>query len=53
MRRSAFKRKVRATGDEIAFFDAGGVVLALWAWEHAGRRCGRTSSEPVPQRFAA
>jgi predicted lactoylglutathione lyase len=25
-----FARKVRATGDEIAFFDAGGVVLALW-----------------------
>jgi uncharacterized protein len=25
-----FERKVRATGDEVAFFDAGGVVLALW-----------------------
>jgi hypothetical protein len=25
-----FVRKFRATGDEIAFFDAGGVVLALW-----------------------
>ena len=28
-----FKRKFRATGDEIAFFDAGGVVLALWDWK--------------------
>jgi predicted lactoylglutathione lyase len=25
-----FVRKFRATGDEIAFIDAGGVVLALW-----------------------
>jgi hypothetical protein len=28
-----FQRKVRATGDKVAFFDAGGVVLALWHWE--------------------
>jgi predicted lactoylglutathione lyase len=28
-----FARKVRATGDEIAFIDAGGVVLALWDWD--------------------
>ena len=27
-------RKLRATGDEIAFFDAGGVVLALFRWHH-------------------
>ncbi len=26
-----FERKFRATGDEIAFIDAGGVVLALWS----------------------
>jgi uncharacterized protein len=25
-----FARKLRSTGDEIAFFDAGGVVLALY-----------------------
>ena len=25
-------RKVRATGDEVAFFDAGSVVLALYGW---------------------
>jgi uncharacterized glyoxalase superfamily protein PhnB len=28
-----FVRKFRATGDEVAFIDAGGVVLALWHWE--------------------
>jgi catechol 2,3-dioxygenase-like lactoylglutathione lyase family enzyme len=26
-------RKFRAAGDEIAFFDAGGVVLALYPWD--------------------
>ena len=28
-----FKRKVRETGDQIAFLDAGGVVLGLWHWD--------------------
>jgi predicted lactoylglutathione lyase len=28
-----FVRKLRATGDEVAFFDAGGVVLALYRWD--------------------
>lgn len=28
-----FERKFRATGDEIAFFDGGGVVFALWSWD--------------------
>lgn len=28
-----FTRKFRATGDEIAFLDGGGVVLALWDWD--------------------
>lgn len=28
-----FKRKVRATGDQIAFLDGGGVMLALWHWD--------------------
>jgi catechol 2,3-dioxygenase-like lactoylglutathione lyase family enzyme len=27
-----FKRKVRATGDEIVFLDGGGLLLALWDW---------------------
>jgi hypothetical protein len=28
-----FARRLRASGDEIAFFDAGGVVLALYGWD--------------------
>jgi predicted lactoylglutathione lyase len=28
-----FARKLRSTGDQIAFFDAGGVVLALYRWD--------------------
>lgn len=34
--RLGFERKFRATGDEIAFFDAGGLVLALWDWTKLG-----------------
>jgi predicted lactoylglutathione lyase len=45
-----FRRKFRATGDEIAFIDAGGVVLALWDWERlATDSC--VASEPRPQAF--
>src|SRR5580704_5050189 len=28
-----FVRKLLSTGDEVAFFDAGGVVLALYPWD--------------------
>lgn len=28
-----FERKVRDTGEQVAFLDAGGVVLALWHWD--------------------
>ena len=45
-----FKRKVRATGDEIAFFEAGGVVLALWDWDKlAGDSV--IGAQPRPQTF--
>jgi predicted lactoylglutathione lyase len=45
-----FKRKFRATGDEIAFFEAGGVVLALWDWDKlAGDSV--IASQPRPQTF--
>ena len=45
-----FKRKVRATGDEIAFFDAGGLSLALWHW---GKLADDASvpAEPRPPAF--
>jgi catechol 2,3-dioxygenase-like lactoylglutathione lyase family enzyme len=28
-----FKHRFKATGDEIAFFDAGGMVLSLFRWD--------------------
>ncbi len=45
-----FKRKFRATGDEIAFIDAGGVVLALWSWDKLAADAA-VDSEPRPQTF--
>ena len=45
-----FVRKVRATGDEIAFIDAGGVVLALWDWDKLAADAAVTS-EPRLQTF--
>ena len=45
-----FKRKVRATGDEIAFFEAGGVALALWSWDKLAEDAV-ISSQPRPQTF--
>ena len=48
--RLGFERKVRATGDEIAFFDAGGLVLALWDWSKLGEDAA-LALEPRPQAF--
>jgi predicted lactoylglutathione lyase len=45
-----FKRKFRATGDEVVFFDAGGVVLALWDWEKLAND-STLPAEPRPQAF--
>src|SRR5262245_39752463 len=44
------KRKVRATGEEIAFYEAGGVVLALWDWNKLGED-SVVRTEPPPQTF--
>ena len=45
-----FVRKFRATGDEIAFIDAGGVVLALWDWNKlAADAC--LAGEAAPSGF--
>jgi predicted lactoylglutathione lyase len=44
------KRKFSATGDEIAFFDAGGVVLALWDWNKLAED-SVISSQPRPLSF--
>jgi catechol 2,3-dioxygenase-like lactoylglutathione lyase family enzyme len=43
-------RKLRATGDEIAFFDAGGVVLALFRW-HMLAEDAALPEAPHPQAF--
>jgi catechol 2,3-dioxygenase-like lactoylglutathione lyase family enzyme len=45
-----FVRKFRATGDEIAFFDGGGVVLALFRWD-ALAADAELPLEPRPQAF--
>ena len=45
-----FERKFRATGDEIVFLDAGGVVLALWSWDKLAED-SVVSSQPRPQTF--
>jgi predicted lactoylglutathione lyase len=44
------KRKVKATGDEIAFYEAGGVVLALWDW-HKLADDAIVPGVPRPQTF--
>lgn len=48
--RLGFVRKVRATGDEIAFFDAGGLVLAVWDWKKLGDDSA-VPVDPAPQSF--
>lgn len=45
-----FVRKVRATGDEVAFFDAGGVVLALYRWKDLAADA-KLAAEPAPAAF--
>jgi len=45
-----FKRKFRATGDEIGFFDAGGVVFAVWDWKKLADDAAE-ADEPRPRTF--
>ena len=45
-----FVRKFRKTGDEVAFIDAGGVVLALFRWDDLAADAA-LPSEPRPQAF--
>jgi len=45
-----FARKLRSTGDEIAFLDAGGVVLALYRWDELAKDAA-LDSPPVPAGF--
>jgi catechol 2,3-dioxygenase-like lactoylglutathione lyase family enzyme len=45
-----FARRMRATGDDIAFFDAGGVVLALYRWDQLAQDA-ILESPPLPPGF--
>ena len=45
-----FERRFKATGDEIAFFDAGGMVLSLFRW-HMLAEDAQVAAEPRPQAF--
>ena len=49
-----FVRKARSTGDRVAFFDAGGVVLSLYPWnELAGDAAIAVNPRPVAFRGSA
>jgi uncharacterized protein len=45
-----FSRRMRATGEEVAFFDTGGTMIALFAWSKAAREAG-VAEEPRPAAF--
>ena len=45
-----FERRFRATGDEIAFFDAGGMVLSLFRWDMLAEDA-QVAAAPRPQAF--
>jgi catechol 2,3-dioxygenase-like lactoylglutathione lyase family enzyme len=45
-----FERRFRATGDEIAFFDGGGIVLSLFRWDMLAEDA-QVPGEPRPQAF--
>jgi catechol 2,3-dioxygenase-like lactoylglutathione lyase family enzyme len=45
-----FSRKMRATGEEVAFFDTGGTTIALFAWAKAAREAG-VAEQPRPAAF--
>jgi catechol 2,3-dioxygenase-like lactoylglutathione lyase family enzyme len=47
-----FARRLRATGDEVAFLDAGGVVLALYPWDKLAQDAAVSTPGPprLPER---
>ena len=45
-----FKRKLRVTGEEVAFFDTGGAVLALYPWDKLAVDAS-IPDEPRPAAF--
>ena len=48
--RLGFARKMRATGEEVAFFDTGGSVLALYSWDKLAADA-MLPDQPRPQAF--
>jgi catechol 2,3-dioxygenase-like lactoylglutathione lyase family enzyme len=45
-----FERRFKATGDEIAFFDAGGLILSLFRWDMLAEDA-RVPAQPRPGAF--
>jgi len=45
-----FERRLKATGDDIAFFDGGGMVIGLFRWDMLAEDA-QLPSEPRPQAF--
>lgn len=45
-----FERRMKQTGDEIAFFDAGGMILSLFRWD-ALAEDAQVTVAPRPQAF--
>jgi catechol 2,3-dioxygenase-like lactoylglutathione lyase family enzyme len=45
-----FPRRLRSTGDEVAFLDAGGVVLGLFRWDDLAQDAA-LASRPIPTGF--
>jgi uncharacterized protein len=48
--RLGFARRLRATGEEVAFFATGAAVIALYPWDRLASEAGQ-SSEPRPTGF--
>lgn len=44
------QRRMKFTGEDIAFFAAGGVVIGLWSWEMLAEDAG-VASKPRPDSF--
>jgi predicted lactoylglutathione lyase len=45
-----FERRLKATGDDIAFFDGGGMVIGLFRWDMLAEDA-QLPAEPRPQAF--
>ena len=45
-----FERRLKQTGDEIAFFDAGDVIVTLFRWDDLAEDA-QVPAEPRPQAF--